>query len=47
MMPDNASYMFGAYVAAAAIVGGYILSLVMRARAMHRRGDAIDTVGRP
>jgi hypothetical protein len=43
-MPDNAGYMFAAYVAAAAIFGGYIVSLIARARAMSRRGDAIDSV---
>jgi len=46
MMPDNAGYMFAAYVAAAAVFGGYVLSLVLRARAMSTRGDAIDTVSR-
>jgi hypothetical protein len=45
-MPDNAGYMYAAYVAAALLVGGYVMSLVMRARAMARRGDAIDTVAR-
>lgn len=45
-MPDNARYMYAAYVAAALLVGGYVMSLVMRARAMARRGDAIDTVAR-
>ena len=46
-MPDNAGYMFAAYIAAAVIVGGYVVSLVVRARTMSRRGDAIDTVARP
>jgi hypothetical protein len=45
-MPDNAGYMFAAYIAAALIVGGYVMSLVVRARAMARRGDAIDTAPR-
>lgn len=45
-MPDNAAYMFAAYVAAALLVGGYVLSLVVRARTMTRRGDVIDSVGR-
>ncbi len=46
-MPDNAGYMFAAYIAAAVIVGGYVMSLVVRARAMARRGDAIERVTRP
>jgi CcmD family protein len=45
-MPDNAGYMFAAYIAAALIIGGYVVSLVVRARAMARRGDAIDTAPR-
>ncbi len=45
-MPDNGGYMFAAYIAAALIIGGYVLSLVVRARAMARRGDAIDTAPR-
>ncbi len=46
-MPDNAGYMFAAYIAAAMVFGGYVVSLIVRARAMSRRGDAIDTVSRP
>ncbi len=45
-MPDNAGYMFAAYIASALVFGGYVLSLVSRGRAMARRGDAIDTVSR-
>ncbi len=45
-MPDNAGYMFAAYIAAALIVGGYVMSLVARARSMARRGDAIDSAPR-
>jgi hypothetical protein len=45
-MPENAGYMYAAYVAAALVVGGYVVSLVVRARAMSRRGDAIDSVSR-
>jgi len=45
-MPDNASYMFAAYIAAAVVVGGWLVSLVMRARAMSRRGTAIDSAPR-
>ncbi len=45
-MPDNAGYMFAAYIAAAMVFGGYVVSLIVRARAMSRRGDAIDTVSR-
>lgn len=44
-MPDNTGYMIAGYVAAAVILGGYVLSLVVRARAMSRRGDAIDVIG--
>ena len=45
-MPDNAGYMFAAYIAAALIFGGYVVSLIARARAMSRRGDATDSIGR-
>ena len=45
-MPDNAGFMFAAYIAAALVFGGYVVSLVARARGMARRGDAIDTVKR-
>ena len=45
-MPDNAGYMYAAYAAAALVVGGYVVSLVIRARTMTRRGAAIDSVGR-
>lgn len=45
-MPDNAGYMFAAYIASAIVFGGYVLSLAIRGRAMARRGDAIDTVTR-
>ena len=45
-MPDNAGYMYVAYIAAAAILGGYVVSLVVRAGGMARRADAIDTVTR-
>lgn len=45
-MPDNAGYMFAAYIAAALVFGGYVMSLIVRARAMSRRGDAIDSVSR-
>lgn len=46
-MPDNAGYMFAAYIAAAVIFGGYVVALIVRARSMTRRGDALDTVTRP
>jgi hypothetical protein len=45
-MPDNASYMVAGYVAAALIVGAYVISLIARARAIARRGDAIDSAPR-
>ena len=45
-MPENAGYMVAAYVAAAVLFVGYMLSLVMRAREMSRRGDAIDPAAR-
>ncbi len=45
-MPDNAGYMYAAYIAAALLLGGYVYSLVIRARAMERRGDAIDSASR-
>jgi hypothetical protein len=46
-MPENSGYMVAAYIAAAIILGGYVLSLITRARAMSARSDAIDTVTRP
>jgi hypothetical protein len=45
-MPDNAGYMYAAYVACAVVCGGYVISLVVRARAMARRGAAIESVTR-
>ncbi len=45
-MPDNAGYMYAAYIASAVVFGGYVVSLIVRARAMARRGDAIDSVTR-
>lgn len=45
-MPDNAGYMYAAYIASAVVFGGYVVSLIARARAMARRGDAIDSVTR-
>jgi hypothetical protein len=45
-MPDNAGFMYAAYVAAAAVFGGYVVSLIVRARAMEKRGAAIDSVAR-
>ena len=45
-MPDNAEYMFAAYVASAVVFAIYVASLMLRARAMTRRGDAIDTAPR-
>ena len=45
-MPENAGYMFAAYLVAAAVFVGYALSLVLRAREMTRRGDAIDPAAR-
>ena len=37
-MPDNASYFHAAYVTAAVLYGGYIVSLVVRARRAARAG---------
>jgi hypothetical protein len=45
-MPDNGGYMIAGYIAAALITGGYVVSLIVRARAIARRGDAIDTAPR-
>ncbi len=45
-MPDNAGFMFAAYIAAALVFAGYVMSLIVRARAMVRRGDAINSVSR-
>ena len=46
-MPENSGFMAAAYIAAALIIGGYVASLLLRARAMSARSDAIDTVTRP
>lgn len=43
-MPENSGYMIAAFIASAVVFGGYVVSLVVRARAMARRGDAIATV---
>ncbi len=43
-MPENSGYMFAAFIAAALIIGGYVVSVVVRARALARRGDAIGSV---
>jgi hypothetical protein len=43
-MPDNAGYMFAAYIAAAAVFGGYVVSLILRSREMSRREVAMGTV---
>ncbi|MES3035915.1 MAG: hypothetical protein V4813_18070 [Gemmatimonadota bacterium] len=45
-MPDNTGFMIAGYVATVVVLVGYVVSLVVRARAMARRGDAIDTVTR-
>ena len=45
-MPENSGYMIAAFIASALVFGGYVVSLVVRARAMARRGDAIDSVTR-
>jgi hypothetical protein len=42
-MPDNGGYMYAAYIASALVFGGYVVSLLARARAMARREDAIDS----
>lgn len=36
-MPDNSAYYYAAYIAAAVIYGGYILSLVIRTRRARER----------
>jgi hypothetical protein len=46
MMPENSGYMVAAYIATAVILGGYIVSLITRARAMSARSDAVDSVTR-
>ena len=43
-MPDNMGFMIAGYVATILVLVGYVLSLVVRARAIARRGDAIDSV---
>ncbi|MCC7055394.1 MAG: hypothetical protein IT355_19125 [Gemmatimonadaceae bacterium] len=45
-MPENAGYMFAAYGTAALLCIGYVIALVLRAREMTRRGDAIDPAAR-
>lgn len=41
-MPDNTEFMIAGYVATVVVLAGYVVSLVVRARAMARRGAAID-----
>ena len=38
-MPDNASYYHAAYVTAAVLYGGYVVSLLVRARRAARMGS--------
>ncbi len=45
-MPQNSGYMIASYVAVAVILGGYVLSLIARARAIARRGAAVNTIAR-
>lgn len=39
MIPDNAGYFHAAYTAAAVIIGGYLVSLWVRYRALRERAD--------
>lgn len=49
MMPDNAAYYHAAYIVAALLYGGYILSLAWRSRryrsagAAHRKAGDLDS----
>jgi hypothetical protein len=45
-MPDNAGYMFAAYIAAALVFGGYAVSLVVRARGLSRREETLASASR-
>ncbi|HYW51629.1 MAG TPA: hypothetical protein VE861_13535 [Gemmatimonadaceae bacterium] len=45
-MPDNTGFMIAGYAATVIVLVGYVVSLVVRARAMARRGAAIDSVPR-
>jgi hypothetical protein len=45
-MPDNAGYMFAAYIAAALLFGGYAASLVVRARGLARREQTLSDAAR-
>jgi hypothetical protein len=47
MMPDNTGFMIAGYTVAIVLLVGYLVSLVVRSRAMQRRGDALDGVARP
>lgn len=41
-MPDNAIYYHAAYIAAAVIYGGYVVSLIIRGRRLRERQRARD-----
>ncbi|MCU0625946.1 MAG: hypothetical protein MUF21_05595 [Gemmatimonadaceae bacterium] len=41
MMPDNAGYMHIAYALVGAGIVGYLVSLVVRSRALARRGESL------
>jgi hypothetical protein len=42
-MPDNAIYYHAAYIAAAVVYGGYIISLVIRSRRARDRARRRDS----
>ena len=44
-MPDNAIFSYAAYVAAAVVYGGYVVSLVVRRRRANERLDRQDRSG--
>ena len=41
-MPHNTGFMIAGYAAAVLILGGYVVALIGRSRAMSRRSHALD-----
>jgi hypothetical protein len=47
MTPDNGNYMIAAYVLAAVVYGGYVVSLELRARRLRERLSRLSAPARP
>jgi hypothetical protein len=45
-MPDNTGFMIAGYSATVLVLIGYVISLIVRVRALSERSDAIDSAAR-